>query len=219
MGVLESRTWDHADLVCDADRILAFDGYEWKPVGADRTSSSSDRCPDGVEVRNFWVGEYPEPVIHVSRTVTVAARVTPCDRDPTRTCTVSSGVYHPWSRGPARFATIGAIERFRVLRATTVGEISVVAGEVVEVPGYLSEGMCEWRIRGETVSESCPDQLADSTGRLFEAVPTVTPGFSDTQLLGLSCTDGSEAWIDVRALSTVPGVRQGKVLGYGEVGP
>jgi hypothetical protein len=175
-------------------------------VPAPAPEAAPGRCPAGVEPAPLWVGEYPGPVVEVTQAVTLPGRAAPCDAAATLTCTVPPGLYHPWSTLEAGFVTLSRVQRYRATRAHE----GLDEGEIVEVTTYLAEGYCRWRVRGRELDERCPEDG-------FEELPAEP--WDDLQTLGVDCREGRRAWLDAPALLATPGVREGVVLGYGEIGP
>ncbi|MFN7145990.1 MAG: hypothetical protein ACK4YP_19595, partial [Myxococcota bacterium] len=140
----------------------------------------------------------------------------------TLSCTLAPGLYHPWAGTKAEFATLTRVERWRVVQGLTVEpepgrRLSLAVGDIVEIPTYLSEGYCQWRVRGQTFAEWCPGNDPDPR---FAALPPTPADYTDQQVLGVACREGHAAWIDVTdALLATPGVREGDIVEYGAVGP
>lgn len=177
-------------------------------------------CPPGVGVREGWEGEYPLPVIDVTAHVDLPARTHPCALEPDRTCALAPGLYHPWAPGTAAtYATVRAVERFRTRVAVEVpdgdGSRTLPAGTEIEMHLYLGEGVCSLVALGAPYSDACPDRERDR----FEPITTADPPPAPRQLLGVPCGSGT-GWVEVDGdLPARPEIREGTILGFGEVGP
>jgi hypothetical protein len=174
-------------------------------------------CPEGVVVNASWEGEYPDPIAHVTEAVTMMGRREPCQRRAGIECVVPAGLYHPWSDGDhdADYKTVRSVDRYTVLQDTTIGSTDVAAGAEVSVVQYLAEGFCIFEVEGERIESMCPGVGDD--GETFEKLEGAT--MEAKQLLQVACTGGTPTWIDVADLMKQSGVRAGKVLEYGKVGP
>ncbi|MCO4745257.1 MAG: hypothetical protein KC912_10755 [Proteobacteria bacterium] len=165
-------------------------------------------APGGLQRVNFWDGEYPHPVIDVTEAVTVPAYADPCDAKSSTKCTLEAGVYHPWSAGEA-FVTLRAVQQFTASEALTVEGRAIKKGETVEIPSYMAEGYCRWRVRGEEFEAMCPDVAGLAMVEAAGSAP------SEVQLLDPGCGK----WVEVTGLLAHDKVRDGVILGYGSVGP
>ena len=201
--------------------------------------ASTAACDDGIEVVELWAGEYPEPVVWIDAPTDLPVRAAPC-AEPWRTCPVGPGLYHPWApENPDHlaFATLSTVERYEVVKpfelTDGVDVVQVTPGITVEVPTYLGEGICAYRIPQasgaplETVG-NCPPLLADP-----EAVQRVggpadaTPGTErGPQLVRVACEDSPDpdhpilGWVLVDdALLARPTIQEGRITGFGEVAP
>ncbi len=197
--------------------------------------SSQTECPEGTEIVEFWAGEYPEPVVWIDAPTDLPVRASPC-AEPWRTCPVTPGLYHPWeARRPAwvGFATISTVERFEAVKpfelTDGVDTVTVAPGQSVEVPSYLGEGVCQYRVTPEgggeplEIAGQCPEMLGDTLKRLG---PEVDRSERGTQLIRVSCEDSPEkadpilGWIVVDdALFAHDTIEKGQITGYGEVAP
>ena len=130
---------------------------ETPPVPVDETPPApAARCPEGSHVFMFWQGEYPQPVVSVTREVELKGRADPCDETATASCRVPTWLYHPWTEGGLGYATIRGIDRYRTTREVELWETTIAAGTDVEVIGYFGEGICQFRIGGEELDDGCP---------------------------------------------------------------
>lgn len=178
------------------------------PVAA--VADAGSRCaPGGLQRVDYWQGEYPDPVVHVQAAIEVPAYTDPCLAAPDTTCAVDPAVYHPWGVGDG-FVTLRAVQTYTASAAFTVEGHAVEAGETIEIPAYLAEGYCRWRVRGEPFEAACPG-VEDYP--LAEASTVAPP---EVQLMQPGCG----AWVEVdEAFMAREGVAPGTVLGWGEVGP
>lgn len=167
-------------------------------------------CPQGVVTNLGWEGEYPSPVVEVTKPVSLKASADPC-ADPTMDCAVPAGLYHPWSQVEVDYATVRSVEKYRAKHDTTVGETAVKSGEEVTVTQYLSEGYCIVEVAGKDGEAECPLD-ADFEKLPGREVPT-------RQLIEFSCGGTSKGWVDAAELMKAPGVQEGKVVEWGTVGP
>jgi hypothetical protein len=153
----------------------------------------------------------------VTDPVTMTGRREPCQRSARIECVVPAGLYNPWSDGDhdADYKTVRSVDRYTVLKDTTIGSTDVMAGAVVSMVQYLAEGYCVFEVEGERVESMCPGVSDD--GATFEKLEGKT--MEPRQLLQVPCTGGTPTWIDVADLMKQSGVRAGKVLEYGKVGP
>jgi hypothetical protein len=161
--------------------------------------------------------------VQVDRPVVVQARLGPCEASASVTCTVPAGLYHPWASGPAAFVTVRGTDRYRARRAVEADGGSgrvVPAGEVVDVVAYQGEGFCAYGGTWDGVLGSCPEQVSDATGEVYEAVGTEPVDAAEQEFFTVPCLEGPQGWVLADdALMRTPGVREGALLGYGEVGP
>jgi len=185
-------------------------------------------CPAGMYVGDGWQGEYPGPILDIRAPVAVRAFKDVCDPQPSVDCTVPPGLYHPWSKTTeSRFRTLRAITTYKAIADFSLDAIddqpapSFPAGTTVEVLYYYGEGICQWRIAGKTYDNACPEQMAAADGSpLFEEQKPMSPPPEDRQFFLVRCADGSSAWVEAdEALMKAPGVKEGQVLGFGDVGP
>jgi hypothetical protein len=221
-----------ASLACSGGAELPYPDANPPPSGP---QSAHAACPDGDEVVELWAGEYPDPVVWIDAPTDLPVRAVPC-AEPWRTCPVASGLYHPWARDKPEgtaFATINTVARFEAVDAFEltdgVDTIAVDPGTTVEVPTYLGEGHCAYRIpqgSGEPteISGLCPEMLGEKLKAIGEgAVKTPERG---PQFVRVPCADSPDperpvlGWVLVdEALFEHETVRRGQITGYGEVAP
>ena len=130
-----------------------------------RKAKAGGGCPEGVVVNPGWEGEYPGPVVDVTKAATVSARAEPCQRAAAQQCTVPAGLYHPWSEVEAAYRTVRGVDRYEVLKDTRIGEIEVSAGTEGSVVAYLAEGYCTFDVGGRKAEAMCPGVADDETFR------------------------------------------------------
>jgi hypothetical protein len=188
--------------------MLACSGaHDSGPVGPAARDEST--CAEGVEAYPRWQGEYPGPVVHVKAAVEVAAFDHPCDTEPRSACTLLPGIFHPWGEGDG-FVTVRSVQRFRATDAFSLEGIEVSAGEAVEIVGYVAEGFCTWRVRGEEIVAPCPD-AEDMPVKELSSVEV-----PERQLFRAGCPH----WVLVDdALFALPEIAKGTIVKWGEVGP
>lgn len=170
-------------------------------------------CADGRGAFEFWIGEYPGPVIDVGPPVTLRGKTHPCALDAIAACTVPTGLYHPWvPETEVMFATVQPILRYQVKAEQTYAGAQLKVGADLKVISYLSEGFCLVQVgEGEIFDAECPAE-----SETLVLLPETRPS---NQLIQVSCTEGSKVWIEDTALMSAEGVVQGQMIGYGEVGP
>ena len=184
-------------------------------------------APAGMFVGDGWQGEYPGPILDIRSPVQVRAFQDVCDPAPSLDCAVPPGLYHPWSKTTqSRFRTLRSITIYKALADFSMDAVegqpaaSFPAGTTVEILYYYGEGICQWRIAGKTYDNACPEQLVgEGETPRFEEQKPASPPPEDRQFFLVHCA-GGDAWVEVtEALMSAPGVREGQVLSYGEVGP
>ena len=170
-------------------------------------------CPDGRGAVAFWIGEYPGPIIDVGAPVTVRGKLHPCAVDAVAACTVPAGLYHPWAaENNTGFATVQPILRYQVKADQEYAGSPLAAGSDLKVVSYLSEGICMVQVgEGETFDAECPEE-GENLVEIAETRPT-------SQLVQVTCTEGGLVWPEDTALLAASGVMEGRLLGYGEIGP
>ena len=170
-------------------------------------------CADGRGAFAFWIGEYPGPIIDVGQPVTLRGKTHPCAVDAMAACTVPAGLYHPWvPETEVLFATVQPILRYQVKATQDYAGQSLEADSELKVISYLAEGYCLVQVgEGEIFDAQCP-----SESESLVLVPETCPS---NQLIQVACAEGPKVWIEDTALMGAPGVVEGTMLGYGEVGP
>ncbi len=193
---------------------------------------------DGVKetrlVYNLWSDEYPSPVINVSQDMEISAHASVRKLDEVKSCTIEKGIYHPWSQTKNSIevyytiterssykAKADTVVQETFSEATGIGSISVKKGDRVDNIIYLSEGWC----LGDLVTkngtplktEFICDSVVDNSD--FQSVYKAfgEGGFFE-QWMYLSCAEGYNAFVKDSDLLEMPHVKEGQILGYGEVG-
>lgn len=205
-----------------------------KPAAAPEAPASSgsylltvtrDRRKHTRVAANFWSGEYPSPVIDVlSKTageLTVPAVKNLRDRSGAVRCTISHGVYHPWSKTKSSaiaFYQIIPLVEYQCLQRATVGETPLKKGDKISRLIYLGEGICQGvllRSGRKEITVDFPCEEANET----RGMKLVTKNDTEPkeQWLYLSCKEGYKAFIRDEDLLAQPGVGPGTFDGYGSV--
>ena len=167
---------------------------------------------------NFWSGEYPQPVIYIQpgRNNTSKIRGYASLRTPgkKKSCTVKSGIYHPWSKNKIsliNYYSIIPIINYVAKNDTILNDQKIKKGDRLGHEVYLAEGSCAYLFNGKIKLEtSCIDE--DPKFKI-----TKYPSHPSEQWLHLSCKEGYNIFVQDRDLLTQPNVRKGRILGYGEV--
>ena len=173
-------------------------------------------------VGDFWSGEYPRPVIYVEENGEHRRKIRGYTslREPLqqKSCTIKTGIYHPWSKertSVANFYTILPKVDYRVKRDTVLGEHRLHRGDLLENEIYLAEGSCLYRLNGkEQITEICVEEAMDDP-TVFRK--RVHPGHRKEQWLRLRCDEGYTVFVRDRELLRQHHVRRGKISGYGKV--
>lgn len=177
------------------------------------------RCSDGNVVFSFWQGEYPSPVVQLDKPLRTKVRKDPCGGTTVTGCTMPKGLYHPWAQDKhmpkgASFAVRTMPERWRTTKTMGLGRTQRKAGTEVEVLSYLAEGFCMMKVDDVLFEDTCPGVAGEGWTRIG---PDDAPS---QQLIEVPCEGGSTGWLEVtEGLMNQPGVREGEMQGYGEVGP
>ena len=180
-------------------------------------------CPEGTFRRDAWAGEYPGPVVQLDRVIEVQARTDPCDENPSVTCSLEPGLYHPWAEGAdlADFATVATVRRYRLLAPLSMTDSSragktMDAGQEVFELSYLSEGYCLMEVNGEVLTDICVSSRDPSS---YEVLPSKFPVPWSHQFFRVPC-GGTPAWVLIdEEWESNEGVSEGEILGFGSVGP
>lgn len=197
--------------------------------GAYRLPLERDGKKDIKLAYNWWSGEYPGPVIDVTRKTTIQAHASVRKLGKTQSCTVKEGLYHPWSQDSTSLInyytlvdlTIYEAEKDTALEeAFTVKEDKPVVlkkGDQVTNEVYLSEGWCRAEVRTEK-SKYLIEYFCDAVLALKNRSPK-SPFSVDEQWIYVRCEEGHKAFMQDIDFLNSPDVREGQILGYGEVGP
>ena len=195
---------------------LACSGLRGAGTGAPESPGEPGLC-EGREVTTVWQGEYPSPVIDVTRPAPAPARKEPCGPI-VGSCTLQPGLYHPWADRALAFATVRPALRYRLNQAHTSGDAEIDTGETVEVTAYMGEGFCAYRHDGRALGDHCPEILNEQgDAELLTLLNPEDEDLSEHQLFQASCAEGAR-WITVEDALQVAGIREGLILGYGEIG-
>ena len=169
---------------------------------------------------SWWSGEYPSPVIDVrsekGKTVTIQAHASlRALTKPRKSCTIESGVYHPWSKGHSTetFYSIGQWVYYDVL--ADVSDEGLKKGDRLNYETYAAEGYCNYVL----VSGKSKKNVQIFCDRLLtkEFKKVETPAHPEEQWLFLRCKEGYKAFIQDRDLSAQTGNVEGNMCGYGVV--
>jgi hypothetical protein len=196
-----------------------------EPVLPARTGTPAPAtCGPDLYVQPTWPGEYPGPVVQALATVTLPARLDPCEPAPTARCTLPPGLYHPWANQPGQeFRTLSPMRHHRAARPVRFenvdgqgGVVELAAGDTLTVLAYLSEGICTLRSGARTFEGECPGVTGQDDR--YETSPASTT--IARQFFSIACPEGQRAWIEVEeTLEALAEVQWGEIVGYGEVGP
>ncbi len=176
--------------------------------------------------RNFWSGEYPQPVIDVNANkkgeTTVSAFKSLRDKKDAVKCTIKNGVYHPWSKTPNSMLetyTIQALSEYEAKTDVATDAFALKAGQKLTRVAYLAEGLCEAYATGPGKKERRLDFSCDELKNPgLKEVAGQNDKFSE-QWLQLKCKDGTKAFVEDKALLAQPGVKEGEISEYGSVTP
>ncbi len=171
---------------------------------------------------DFWSGEYPSPVIKVTKNTKVTGTVTlPKATLPSThkvTCTLKKGVYHPWAtKTNATYHSITGVRDYSANHATSLEldlpsgtkNLAIEQGEVVKFLAYYGEGYCLLQAKGIKGASTCLD----------ETTFTITKN-SDyyQQYIHVSCLEGYKAYVDgSNEILKIKGIESGNISDYGKV--
>lgn len=140
----------------------------------------------------------------VSESTAVPARTDPCG-EPTSSCTVPPGVYHPWSETEAQYATVRAVDACVALRPFELDQVSAdgqpdrrrfpEGTRVLELL-YGGEGYCEVSIDGLELGMDCPSSQMRGEAPAFAALDDGQTRPPTLQLVRVPCEGGPAAWIE-----------------------
>lgn len=177
---------------------------------------------------NWWDGEYPRPVIHIhpdrkeNGLRTISAYQSPRKLDQPVFCSIRPGIYHPWSKDQTsliNFYTLAPWAEYEVLRPVRLADdLDLTPQDRVIAEAYLAENICAYVIKRngkQVVREDSCELFKDRT----HFRPIEHRYHPSEQWLYLKCTNGSKAFVEVKHLLGQPGVGEGRILGYGQVGP
>ncbi|MBK8011503.1 MAG: hypothetical protein IPK13_09140 [Deltaproteobacteria bacterium] len=173
---------------------------------------------------NFWSGEYPSPVIDVNSSspgeTEIKAYKSLRDEKPATRCTITNGLYHPWSTTPnsvVSYYQIVPLVEYKALRPRTIAGAKLEKGAVISRLLYLAEGSCQGVVRRgkkETPIDFPCEEVNEAQG--MRLVSGAHDKFEE-QWLHVSCKQGHKAFIRDRELLATAGVREGEVESYGVV--
>jgi hypothetical protein len=171
---------------------------------------------------DFWSGEYPGPVIKVTKNTKVTGTVTlPKAAQPSTkkvTCTLKKGVYHPWAtKTKATYHAITGVRDYTANKATSLElellsgtkKLAIEKGEVVKFLAYYGEGYCLLQAKDLKGASYCPDEN--------DYTITKTSDYYQ-QYLRISCLEGYKAYVDGSSeILKVKGIESGNISEYGKV--
>ena len=199
---------------------------------------------DGVSemrvVYRMWSSEYPSPVIDVNSRIKKGTTVVEGFRNlqnlsvPVK-CEIRNGLYHPWSESKNSaivYVTVAPHSMYVVAKTNSALDLQkkMQKGTIISEVIYLSEGFCSAVIRSNDPKIGSVAQpnigfecsALDNTEN-FTKISNENPGqsFRDSteQWIYVACQNGGEAYVKDTTMLTAQGVQEGKVTGYGSVGP
>jgi hypothetical protein len=199
---------------------------------------------------NEWQGEYPGPVIDVSskkknKTTTVKGWESLRKQTVQKNCTITNGLYHPWSQtknSVIDFYTIAPVLDYVVLQdianpqdldiSSLNGDQSVPAikaGSKIVNYMYLAEGGAMATLQQDGVEQYLylfydtlekPEYFAEipaskASKKVTEEDGTISDAYE--QWLYVKCAEGYKVFIEDTALLSQKGVKEGNITGYGEI--
>jgi hypothetical protein len=179
----------------------------------------------------FWSGEYPLPVIDVfsGKPGKTKLRTFESVRDLNnqRDCTVKNGIYSPWSRkehSALLFYSFTSLISYQVLAPKFFADTSLLKGDLIKHVAYLAEGQCTAKLQRAMGSKiklselvfSC--DLAEKSKEFKKMGSKEDVQFAEQWLL-LKCEEGYQSYIQDSTLLAHPGVKEGVIISFGEVGP
>jgi hypothetical protein len=175
-----------------------------------------------------WSGEYPLPVIDVASqkkgTTTIRAQKSVRKLDEPISCTIDNGIYHPWSKGKGSllwFYTLLPLQEYATVSDGFLGEQPVKKDDLVSELVYIAEGTCGAMIKRGKKTLASADFLCTELEDITSFKHT-TGNDKDTfreQWIYVQCKEGDKAFILDTGLLKETGVREGRVMEYGKVGP
>lgn len=168
---------------------------------------------------NFWSGEYPYPVISVEekkeKWQTVRGYSSLRDLGKKKSCTIKTGVYHPWSRDKTsliNFYSIIPNVSYVVKHDTILEEMKLKKGDQLKREIYLAEGFCSYTLKdGKNLETFCIDEKNKNFKRLASVA------HPREQWLYLKCKESYNIFVQDKDLLKQPHVKEGQITGYGEV--
>lgn len=182
---------------------------------------------------NNWSGEYPGPVIKVTKTTTIeGVNSVRTEKPKAVKCTLDKGIYHMWANKQAK-QVINYYTLTNYLAAEIVGDVSDEAiwhdevdetmkdlqkGEVISHIYYGAEGWCGGKMKREgkmrDVSFDCFEVLESPQ---FKMISEDKDWEFHEQWLYLSCQEGHNAFIQDIEFLKQKNVVQGQITGFGSV--
>ena len=175
-----------------------------------------------------WSGEYPLPVIDVASkktgATTIRAQKNVRTLDEPISCSIDNGIYHQWSKSKGSllgFYTLLPLQEYATVSDGFLGEKPVKKGDLVSELVYIAEGNCGAIIKRGKKTLASIDFLCTELEDITRFKHT-TGNDKDTfreQWIYVQCKEGDKAFVlDTRLLKET-GVREGKVVEYGKIGP
>ncbi len=149
-------------------------------------------CLESNVIYPSWPGEYPYPAVSVSEHITLNGSHTLCDLETKSPCTLSPGVYHPWSTIAATYASIIAQPKFLTLEPIRGKKKRHDSGSELLVLEYKSTSSCIVSINTDSWEMSCPSPLSDNWLQ-----PKNADDNSPQQFIKASCKEGEKLWVEV----------------------
>ena len=178
---------------------------------------------------NAWSGEYPGPVIDVNAQKSGSTQIkiykSLRDLNTSQSCRIVNGIYHPWSKTKnslLRFYSIIDFQEYVSLIDQVIDEQNIKKGDLVAQVRYLSEGYCGGLLSSKKVKDkelelNC-SELEDHNKFRLTRGKTGENKFLE-QWLQVKCIEGHIGFVRDKELLKFKGVKEGSILGYGEVGP
>lgn len=168
---------------------------------------------------NFWSGEYPHPVISVWSTknkwVTIEGYSSLRKLDTKKSCTIQTGIYHPWSRTKNSIINYYSIipqVNYEVQKETVLEGKQFKKGDKLNKELYLSEGFCAYALKnGKRFDAFCIDEKDKNFKRIE------SPSHPSEQWLYVRCKENYNIFVKDSDLLGQAHVKEGQITGYGEV--
>lgn len=173
---------------------------------------------------NHWSGEYPEPVIDVTKEMTFKNAISTLKNlTPKIECTIPAGLYHPWSNEKdvlkvvLSYTTLAPMKIYEALDDYQFDEIQFKKGDVIARHHYLSEGYCAGILKKHQsgVMKSIEYSCHIIFSKYFKTV--TNDKYPNEQWINVKCAEGYNAFILDEDLLSTPGVKEGEIADYGSV--